>query len=51
MLLKVGEKAPTFSLPDADMETIDLADYLGKKRIVLFFYPQRWHALLYQGSD
>jgi peroxiredoxin Q/BCP len=38
MLLKVGENAPTFSLPDADMETIDLADCLGKKRIVLFFY-------------
>lgn len=38
MLLKVGENAPTFSLPDADMETIDLANCLGKKRIVLFFY-------------
>ncbi|MBK7462243.1 MAG: redoxin domain-containing protein [Betaproteobacteria bacterium] len=36
MLLKVGENAPAFSLPDADMETIDLADCLGKKRIVLF---------------
>ena len=38
MLLKVGENAPTFTLPDADMETIDLASCLGKKRIVLFFY-------------
>ena len=38
MLLKVGENAPTFLLPDADMETIDLANCLGKKRIVLFFY-------------
>ena len=40
MLLKVGENAPTFSLPDADMETIDLANCLGVKRIVLFFYAK-----------
>lgn len=40
MLLKVGEKAPAFALPDADMATVDLADYQGKKLIVLFFYPK-----------
>ena len=39
MLLKVGEKAPVFSLPDADMETVDLARYQGK-HIVLLFYPK-----------
>jgi thioredoxin-dependent peroxiredoxin len=39
MLLKVGEKAPVFSLPDADMETVDLVRYQGK-HIVLLFYPK-----------
>ena len=40
MLLKVGDKAPAFKLPDADMESIDLAAYQGKKHIVLFFSPK-----------
>ena len=40
MLLKVGDKAPAFKLPDADMESIDLAVYQGKKHILLFFYPK-----------
>ena len=36
MLLKVGEKAPSFSLPDADMATIDLAKYQGQKEVTDF---------------
>jgi len=40
MLLKVGEAAPSFALPDADMETVDLASHLGRKHIVLFFYAK-----------
>ena len=40
MLLKVGEIAPSFALPDADMETVDLAAHLGRKHIVLFFYAK-----------
>jgi peroxiredoxin Q/BCP len=40
MLLKPGDIAPRFSLPDADMETVDLAAHLGKSHIVLFFYPK-----------
>ena len=40
MLLKVGDPAPAFTLPDADMETVDLANYKGQKHIVLFFYPK-----------
>lgn len=40
MLLKVGDCAPAFSLPDADMARIDLARYKGGKHIVLFFYPK-----------
>ena len=40
MLLKLGDQAPVFSLPDADMESVDMAAYKGKKHIVLFFYPK-----------
>jgi peroxiredoxin Q/BCP len=40
MHLKAGEKAPLFSLPDADMETVDLASHQGSKHVVLLFYPK-----------
>jgi peroxiredoxin Q/BCP len=36
--LEVGDKAPAFSLPDADGNTVFLADYRGRKLIV-YFYP------------
>ena len=38
--LHAGQRAPLFSLPDADMESVDLAQYRGKKNIVLYFYPR-----------
>lgn len=37
--LKAGDKAPDFSIPNQDGETISLADFKGKK-LVLFFYPK-----------
>jgi peroxiredoxin Q/BCP len=36
--LEVGDKAPSFSLEDADGNTVSLADYRGRKLIV-YFYP------------
>jgi len=39
-MLKTGQAAPTFVLPDADMEEVDLAQYLGKHNLILFFYPK-----------
>lgn len=39
-MLKAGDKAPEFNLPDADMEEVSLAAYLGKKQVVLYFYPK-----------
>ena len=39
-MLKVGDAAPMFILPDADMEAVDLSAYRGERRIVLFFYPR-----------
>lgn len=40
MLLKAGEKAPSFVLPDAEMQLIDSSAYLGLKHQVLVFYPK-----------
>ena len=39
-MLKQGDTAPGFSLPDADMKMINSADYIGKKHLVLYFYPK-----------
>ena len=39
-MLKTGQAAPTFVLPDADMEEVDLSRYVGKHHLVLFFYPK-----------
>jgi thioredoxin-dependent peroxiredoxin len=36
--LEVGDTAPSFSLDDADGNTVSLADYRGRKLIV-YFYP------------
>ncbi|MGK0307539.1 MAG: peroxiredoxin Q/BCP [Urechidicola sp.] len=37
--LKIGDNAPNFNCEDQDGNTIQLADYQGKK-LVLFFYPK-----------
>lgn len=37
---KVGNKAPSFCLRDQDGSQIALKDYLGKKHVVLYFYPK-----------
>jgi peroxiredoxin Q/BCP len=39
-MLKAGQAAPSFILPDADMEEVDMAQYLGKNNLILFFYPK-----------
>lgn len=36
--LKVGDKAPDFTLPDQNGNKVKLSDYLGKKNVVLAFY-------------
>jgi|TARA_B110000116_G_scaffold170642_1_gene147525 peroxiredoxin Q/BCP len=38
-LLKVGEKAPEFTLLDGDENSVSLSDFKGKK-VVLWFYPK-----------
>ena len=39
-MLQTGQHAPMFALPDADMQTVDVAKLRGKKNIVLYFYPK-----------
>ncbi len=38
--IRVGDRAPEFSATTADGKTVRLADYLGKRAVVLFFYPK-----------
>ena len=38
-MLEVGIKAPEFTLPDKDGNTVSLSDFVGKK-VVLYFYPK-----------
>lgn len=38
-MLKVGDKAPEFTLKDKDGKEISLSDFAGKK-VVVYFYPR-----------
>lgn len=38
--LKVGDNAPSFSLLNEHNETINIADFIGKKQILVYFYPK-----------
>ena len=38
-MLEIGTKAPNFTLPDKDGNTVSLTDFAGKK-VVLYFYPK-----------
>jgi hypothetical protein len=40
--VRVGEPAPDFTLPDALGRPVALADYRGKKAVVLVFYRGYW---------
>ena len=36
--LKVGDKAPDFTLPDQNGNPVKLSDFYGKQNVVLAFY-------------
>lgn len=38
-MLKVGDKAPSFSLPDQDDEMVTLDELLAASPLVIYFYP------------
>ena len=40
--VKVGQPAPDFTLEDSDGKNVSLADYRGKKNVVLVFYRGHW---------
>jgi peroxiredoxin len=40
--VKVGQKAPDFSLKAVSGKTVSLRDYLGKKNVVISFVPAAW---------
>ena len=39
-VIKEGVKAPDFTLPSQEGTMVSLSQYIGKKTIVLFFYPK-----------
>jgi peroxiredoxin len=39
---KVGDKAPSFSLPSTTGNPVGLPDYAGKSKVVLVFYRGDW---------
>jgi peroxiredoxin (alkyl hydroperoxide reductase subunit C) len=40
--LKIGDKAPDFTLPSVGGDKISLSHYLGEKNIVISFVPAAW---------
>ena len=40
MNIRVGDKFPAFSGESQHGETIDLADFQGKQKVVIYFYPK-----------
>lgn len=39
-MLKPGDTAPEFSVPDSDMQMVNLNDFSGQWNVVLYFYPK-----------
>jgi peroxiredoxin Q/BCP len=39
-MLKAGDPAPAFELPDSEMELVSLSAFKGSKTVVLYFYPK-----------
>ena len=40
--LRVGERPPDFTLPDASGRPVSLADYRGQKPVLMIFYRGYW---------
>ncbi len=41
-MLRVGDKAPHFKLYNQDGNLIDIAQYIGKQPLVIYFYPKNF---------
>jgi peroxiredoxin (alkyl hydroperoxide reductase subunit C) len=42
LMVKVGNRAPDFTLPSVSGEKVSLSQYRGKKNVVLSFVPAAW---------
>jgi peroxiredoxin len=42
MALRVGQYAPDFVLVDHRGENVRLSDFLGRKNVVIAFFPLAW---------
>ena len=42
MAISVGQAAPEFTLKDQSQKEVKLADFKGKKNVVMVFYPLDW---------
>jgi thioredoxin-dependent peroxiredoxin len=40
LVVKVGDKAPDFTLPSQIGDNVTLSEFFGKKNVVLYFYPK-----------
>jgi len=40
LTVKVGDKAPDFTLPSQMGDDVTLSEFFGKKNVVLYFYPK-----------
>ncbi len=40
MKIQVGDKAPEFTLTSQDGTQVSLSDFLGKKNVIIYFYPK-----------
>lgn len=38
--IQIGDKCPLFALPNQAGKIVDLSEYIGKSKVVLFFYPK-----------
>ncbi len=40
MALQIGDRIPDFTLPSATGENVSISDFIGKKPLVIYFYPK-----------
>ena len=39
-MIQIGDKCPDFQLPDATGQMIQISEFIGKKKLVIYFYPK-----------
>lgn len=40
MRIEKGSRIPSFTLPDQNGKAVNIEDYIGKKNLVIYFYPK-----------